>query len=154
MKPVRQTEFGANGNCLSTSIASVLETSLDCVPNYVEIYSNSNNLDFPVLAQIESINYGFTITPVFFDGCLDRAKVLAEISKDTNGYFVCIGYTRDLDGVTHANVWNANGFQFDPSPTGENRVNNIEMAYIILRTNPFMEKESKPYQFSLGLNKK
>lgn len=35
MTPLMQTEFGTGGNCLAACIASVLEVSLDSVPNYI-----------------------------------------------------------------------------------------------------------------------
>lgn len=143
MKPISQNQFGHNGNCLAASIASILERQIDEVPDYVSILKDVGQLKWPIYSQTESIKSGFTLTAVYFDGDLDLANDIANASIHTDGHFVVVGTTRDIDGVMHANVWNKDGFQFDPSLTGENRICNIEMAYVILLTNP-PEYKPKP----------
>lgn len=154
MKQISQTTFGHEGNCLASSIASVLEVTHDMVPDYVEIAKTTTQFEWPVVSQLESHNCGFSIAATPFDGDLDTAKQLARLSFDTDGYFVVVGRTRDLDGIMHANVWNGEGFQFDPSSTGENGIVSIEFAYVILKVEKPKVKTDESYQFSLGLNKK
>lgn len=153
MIPVQQTKFGIEGNCLSASIASILEKDILDVPDYNELSKTYLSDEWPIVAQLSSIEKGFTLTAVYFDGCLDLARRISKKCVDTSGYFIVVGTTRDIDGMVHANVWNHEGFQFDPSLSGENRINNIEMAYVILKTNK-TESTYTPYQNDLNLEQK
>lgn len=68
MKPVQQTEFGGNGNCLSACLASLMEKSIDDVPNFAEIFSDINRYKFtPPYTWVELVNswlvlHGYVLT--------------------------------------------------------------------------------------------
>ena len=152
MKPIYQTEFGSNGNCLQASIASVLELELNEVPNIAN--EDASDIEWPILFQEVMNELGYVMTVTIFDGTLDSAIQISRMCKDTGGYFVTVGSNKNRTAM-HSNVWNHNGLVLDPyaiDGIDGRYISYYNIAYIFTKIPQAKSNES--FQTDLGLEKK
>lgn len=116
MKPVMQDKFGLDGNCLSASIASILELPLAEVPSFHTGIPEGTPQDDPEACVIYWNNvhrflnergYGLTI----FEGVIAKSLI-----QSLSGYFIVGG--KSPRGYSHAVVYSIDGLAHDPHPEG------------------------------------
>ena len=116
MKPVMQTQFGLQGNCLSACIASLLELTIEEVPNFHEGVAPGAPQDDPEGCKIFWANvHRFINSKGFgmFHMVNETATALQEIM---GGYFLVGG--KSPRGYSHSVIWTKNGLAHDPHPEG------------------------------------
>lgn len=128
MHKVFQNKFGKEGNCLQASIASILNTELEFVPDYMNIV-DVNSPIWPIRIQQVMLTEGYCVSVVQFDGSEESCRAISELCEDTFGYFVACG--ENYNGGLHANVWSQSGFAFDPHGDHRDMVCDYTVAYVI-----------------------
>lgn len=152
MRQVFQTVLGDKGNCLQASIASVLDRRLDGVPDFRENGLNSDQ-QWPVAFQRKLNSIGYIYTAVCFSGSLHDARAVSDLCEETGGYFVTVGH--NANGAMHSNVWNKDGFVFDPYLLGDQDfIQNYVIAYVITKLPTINDATVIAYQERIDLNLK
>lgn len=150
MKRLMQRTHGQDGDCLSTSVASILEIDREAIPNFVDLAVNCDSPAWPITVQKELLKIGYCIIPVHYTGSGSQAREISDACTDTNGYFIGIG--KNIAGTDlHANVHNGSGFIHDPSGYDNDCIKTYHSAYCLVNTNNITRA---PYQLELDLEQK
>lgn len=107
MIPVCQTRDGEGGNCFQAAIASLFELSLDDVPDFVNLYPDTN--DFSRETKNWFQDRGLYMLTTWFDNGADINNI--------DGYYLMVG--NGPRGVLHNVIGRAGQMVFDPHPSGE-----------------------------------
>lgn len=130
MKPINQTRVGndpdAPGNCFSACVASILECSIDCVPDEVQIikqlkeeYGEQRWKEWPIPYRMgKSWERLWTQTQELLRA---RGLLMIEVkppfvSDPTNAY--CIISAKSPRGIEHSCVGRGHEIIHDPHPDG------------------------------------
>ena len=114
MKPVMQTVMGNNGNCYSACLASILEISIDEVPNFTEAD------DFWTAVRTWLRERGWGVIGAAFNDIFTP--------DDLDGYQIVCG--ESPRGLKHATVWLNGKMVHDPHPD-RNGIYEAESADIL-----------------------
>ena len=137
MIPVYQTIISpVNGNCLAACVASILEVSLDEVPQHIQ----DKNYFLDLSHYLESKGYEFSGDawkghPVYDHLILgrkyDNDRLICEgVFPGVNGFFIVSGQSPRFENCHHAVVWNKWGLVHDPVPGGRGvEPNSVKMIY-------------------------
>ena len=81
MKPINQTKFGQGGNCVQAVLASLLETELEVVPDFMNIHTDAERA-FREMNEWLAKRYELYLFPV------DMANNLKSAHKYFHGYWI------------------------------------------------------------------
>lgn len=138
MKPVMQTQFGLQGNCLSACIASLLELTIEEVPNFHEGVAPGAPQDDPEGCKIFWSNVHAFMNKKGFGMIHFEDENVRDMQKHLGGYFLAGG--KSPTGYQHACIYTQNGLAHDPHPEGGGiEVENISLIY------PFFAGDALPH---------
>lgn len=121
MIPVFQTKFGADGNCFSACLASLLELNIDDVPNFYEI-GGAENVTWwnSVREWLEQVGLGLVVMSLPSIECIDYLK----------GIHIVSGETIRGGGILHATLWESGKMIHDPHPLGDGLTSLIYVCFL------------------------
>lgn len=140
MIPVYQTIIDPKiGNCLQAAIASLLDLSLEEVPNFI---TEKEGLSLSLGNFLLKRGYDFSGDapkghPVYDHLILGKKYDNTQMIFDgpfpgVNGYFIVSGPSPRFKGVSHAVIWNKWGLVHDPVPEARGvEPDSIRMIYKI-----------------------
>lgn len=117
MIPVDQTEYGPHGNCFAACVASILECSIDQVPNFVGPLQDETD---PVEWErrfLEAVHAWLAPRALGYVELYFASEGIPETlwrNLDLLGFWVGIGSTKE--GFSHAVVMRGREVAHDPSP--------------------------------------
>lgn len=110
MTPVMQTAFGRQGNCFEACIASLLDMSIDRVPDLAAYDDNGES--------IGRLNEWLSkIGLAYFEARIPRNEV-QEFFSDKDFYHVMVGPTSRFTDLQHAVIGRRGQLAHDPHPDG------------------------------------
>lgn len=116
MKPVLQTKFGLQGNCLTACLASLFELTIDEVPCFHEGIPEGTPQNDPEMVPIFWDNvHKFVNSKGFGMFHLEGDLALQTISI-MGGYFLVGG--KSPRGYSHSVIYTKEGLAHDPHPEG------------------------------------
>lgn len=102
MKPIMQTQFSPNGNCLSAVVASLLDMPIEDVPNFTDSIDTFWQ-DFEKFIQSKGYQYLGT-------------KRIDERCKTIDGFYIVLGTSPR--GISHSVIYKNGELVHDPHPQG------------------------------------
>ena len=156
MHKVMQTKFGVyNGNCFQACIASVLNLELHEAPDFMNELPVSDSVPtWPVHLQNAMIKRGYCFTTVMFNGTdADDIELISNVCKDTSGYFIACGMNT-AETSYHVNVWNQDGFVYDPTGDSDDKIGEYVVAYIIHTIDAQLASDVRQRQFKIDMETK
>ena len=121
MRPVRQTQFGPRGNCMSAALASILELPLEGIPNFYDAGPTERDWHNALKAWLTGIGYALIEVPITENG---------PGAFHWGGYAIASGPTV-RDNGWHATVWHNGKIVHDPHPDGSGitKLETLEFLY-------------------------
>ena len=128
---VDQTTFGhGKGNCFTACVASILELSLESVPNFC--LDHEGGAWFPALREwLAARSCGVVYWPVQNDE--ERSSLLRFASELKIVPWIASG--PNADGVAHSTVWVGDALAHDPNPS-RNGLAKLDDAIFIVSSRP------------------
>lgn len=125
MKPVTQTITGPTGNCMGACLASILEVSIETVPNFFD--AGPDDTDWWNALRAWLRKFGLGIVTLTFESPAQWMHLRLA------GYHIVSGPSPRLEGMHHATVWHAGKMVHDPHPDGTGIVKpeTLDMLYLI-----------------------
>lgn len=122
MTPVKQTQLGKHGNCMSACLASLLDLSIDEVPNFFETCGeNVDAWTTGIKEFLKERGYDFIAVSLL--------TVDTSYLETLDGHVIVSG--QSPRGLLHATIWKNGKMVFDPHPdnTGIGRPEVLEVVY-------------------------
>ncbi|OPY78311.1 MAG: hypothetical protein A4E65_02334 [Syntrophorhabdus sp. PtaU1.Bin153] len=127
MTPVMQTKFGAIGNCFEACLASLLNMSIERVPNF-GAYGDEGDWMAEVNEWLSQMGLAY------FEARIPNDEI-DDFFRDKDFFHVMVGHTNRFEHLQHAIVGRKGKMVHDPHPDGVGILPTREMLIgVVVRT--------------------